>query len=346
MTTPVRPPIALFSLTSGAPLRERVAGLLGVAAGEHEEREFEDGEHKIRALERVRGRDVYVMESLVGESVGDQVLTINDKLARMLFFIGALRDAGARRITAIAPYLCYARKDRRTKPRDPVTTRYVATLFEAVGTDRMVVLDVHNFAAFDNAFRIPTVRLSAAPALAEAITKHVGERDVAVVSPDTGGVKRAEQFRTLLERRLQRPVEFALMLKFRSEGVVRSSGGISGISGLMGGPESLEGRAAVIVDDLIASGTTIMRAAAACRARGATRVYAVATHAVFSESAEATLRTGEVDRVLVTNSVPIRSALAQMPEFVEFVEVIDCAPLLAAAIARLHADGSVVELGY
>ena len=334
MTTPARPPIALFSLASGAPLRERVARLLGVPAGEHEERAFEDGEHKIRPLEPVRGRDVYLIEALFGERVSARArgpaLSVDDKLVRVLFFIGALRDAGARRITVVAPYLCYARKDRRTKPHDPVTIRYVAALFEASGADRMVALDVHNIAAFDNAFRIPSVRVSAAPTLVEAIAAHVAGREVSVVSPDAGGVKRADLFRALLERRLQRPVEFAALLKFRSEGVVRSGG-------LMGEVGALDGRVVVLVDDLIASGTTLVRAAAACQARGATQVYAVATHGVFSAGAEATLDTGEIERVLVTNSVT-ETARAR-PEFDDFVarrvDVLDCAPLLAAAIDGL-----------
>jgi ribose-phosphate pyrophosphokinase len=320
--------IALFSLDRGRPLLERIAKLVGVAPSRHEEREFEDGEHKIRPLECVRGRDVYLVESLFG----DPALSVNDKLARVLFFLGALRDAGAERITAIAPYLCYARKDRQTKPRDPVTTRYVAALFEALALDRMVVVDVHNPAAYENAFRIPTVHLTAAPLLVEALAPRIGEREVVVVSPDAGGVKRADRFREALERRLQRSVGFAFLEKFRSEGVVRGGSVIGEVGG----------RVVVIVDDLIASGTTLVRAALACRERGAAAAHAAVTHGVFAEAAERSLDTAALDRLLITDTIP---PARLDPAFVQRrIEVIDCAPLIAEAIIRLHTDQSVIEL--
>src|SRR5215467_12597602 len=150
--------LRLFALAATAELGNAIAEALGQPLAAHEERDFEDGEHKGRPLENVRDADVFVVQSLHGGPTE----SANDKLCRLLFFIGALRDAGAARVTAVTPYLCYARKDRRTKPGDPVTTRYVASLFEAVGTDAMVTLEVHNPAAFENAFRRPTVTLTAA----------------------------------------------------------------------------------------------------------------------------------------------------------------------------------------
>lgn len=138
----------LFALQSTRELGDRVAAALGVPLSPHEERGFEDGEHKVRPLVSVRGHDVFVLQSLYGDA--DQ--SPNDKLCRLLFFTGALKDAGAARVTVVAPYLCYSRKERKTKSRDPVTTRYVASLFEAVETDCVVTLDVHNVAAFQNAF--------------------------------------------------------------------------------------------------------------------------------------------------------------------------------------------------
>ena len=151
-----RPPM-LFALEASRDLGTRVAGALGTVLARHEERGFEDGEHKSRSLENVRGRDVYVLQSLYG----DREQSVNDKLVRLLFFLGALKDASAAQVTAVTPYLCYARKDRRTKPRDPVTMRYVAQVLEAVGTDRVVTMDVHNLAAYQNAFRIPAEHLEA-----------------------------------------------------------------------------------------------------------------------------------------------------------------------------------------
>lgn len=137
---------------------QQVAQDLGITPGQHEERDFEDGEFKIRPLESVRNREVFALQSLYG----DEVRSVNDKLIRLLFFLGALGDAGAGRLHVIIPYLCYARKDRRTKSRDPVSIRYIAQLFESIGIDSITVLDVHNPAVFESAFRCPTLHLSAA----------------------------------------------------------------------------------------------------------------------------------------------------------------------------------------
>ncbi len=319
---------SVFSLDTGAALAERICRQLGVDLGRHEERGFEDGEHKIRPLESVRGRDVYVVESLHS----DDELSVNDKLVRMLFFASALREAGAERVTAVAPYLCYARKDMRTKPRDPVTSRYVATLFEAMGVDRMVVVDVHNRAAFENSFRIPTEHLTAAPAFVDAFAELVGDQPVTVVSPDAGGVKRAERVRQALEERLGRPVGSAFIEKYRSEGVVRG-GAVVG---------EVDGRVAIIIDDLISSGTTLARAAAACRERGALTAHAAATHGVFSADSSRLLAESELERIVILDTIPPRRLA---PELLDSrVEVIDAAPLLAAAIQRLHTNGSIVDL--
>ena len=266
----------LFAIGSTRPFAARVAAALATELSPIEERSFEDGEQKIRPLVNVRNRDVYVLHSLNGE----EGQTANDKLCRMLFFIGALRDAAAARVTAVAPYLCYARKDRQTKPRDPVTTRYVAELFEAVGTDRMITMEVHNLAAFQNAFRCDTDHLDANLVLADHFAGQVGDAPVAVVSPDPGGIKRADLFRQVLESRLGRPVSPGLMEKHRSMGEVTGE--------LFAG--DVKGRQVIVIDDLISTGGTMVRAASACRAHGATRVHAAATHGVLARGAGEILR--------------------------------------------------------
>jgi ribose-phosphate pyrophosphokinase len=208
--------IRLFALGPDRGFGERVARGLGIALSEHEDRDFEDGEHKSRPLVNVRGCDAFVVQSLYA----DTRQSVNDKLCRLLFFIGALRDADAARVTAVVPYLCYARKDRKTKSRDPVTTRYVAALFEAVGTDRVVTLDVHNLAAYQNAFRCRTEHLEARPLFVAALAPLLGNEAPVVVSPDVGGVKRAKHFRDALSRRLGTAVPVAFMEKQRSAGVI------------------------------------------------------------------------------------------------------------------------------
>ncbi|MDO9215767.1 MAG: ribose-phosphate diphosphokinase, partial [Lacisediminimonas sp.] len=205
---------ALFAFGCGMAYGERVAACLGLDLLPIEEREFADGEHKSRPLASVRGRDVYVVHSLYA----DFDYSVNDKLCRLLFFIGALKDAAAARVTAVIPYLAYARKDQKSKSRDPVTTRYVAGLLEAVGTDVVVTIDVHNVAAFQNAFRHRTEHLCAAPLIGAALVPQLSSRDITVLAPDTGAVKRADRFRRLMSEAVGRQAGVAFMEKYRSEG--------------------------------------------------------------------------------------------------------------------------------
>ncbi len=316
--------LLVFALASSGDLGRRIAVRLGGELAPLEERTFEDGEHKSRPMVSVRGRDVFVVQSLYG----DAQESVNDKLCRLLFLIGALRDASAERVTAVVPYLCYARKDRQTKPRDPVTTRYVACLFEAVGVDRVVTLDVHNPAAFQNAFRCRTDHLEARPLFVRQLAARLGREPVTVVSPDAGGTKRAERFRADLEQALRRPVAAAFMQKERSGGVVRGDT-------LVG---DVHGGVAVIVDDLICAGTTMLRAARACAQGGALRVHVVATHGLFI-GADALWSDDSVSTMLVSDS-----AQASPRARHEKIEVVDIAPLLAGAIERIHSGGSLVEL--
>lgn len=317
----------VLSLRGGEPLAARVCGHLGTALTPHEERDFEDGENKLRPLASVRGLDAYVVESLYG----DAALSVNDKLVRVLFFVAALRDAGARRVTCIAPYLCYQRKDRRTQARDPVTTRYLASLFEAVGTDRFLTLDVHNPAAYENAFRIPAEELTACPIWVETLTPLIAEREAVVVSPDVGGAKRAERLREALERRLGRPVGLAFVEKFRSEGELRG-GSVVG---------EVKDRVAIFIDDLIVSGSTLSRAAAACRERGAHTAYAVVTHGVFSANAARVLGESALERLIILDTIPQERIASQLGTR---LQVLDCEPLIAQAIHNLHTDASLCAL--
>ncbi len=317
----------LFALSETRALGEKIACALGMNLASHEERFFEDGEHKTRALCNVRGRNVYVIQSLFGEPGA----SANDKLIRLLFFIGALKDASAASVAAVVPYLCYARKDRRSKPRDPVATRYVACLMEAMRTDRIVALDVHNLAAFENAFRCPTDHLEARKLFADHFAELVGRAPVTVVSPDVGGVKRAEALRVALEHRTARDVGNAFLEKYRSEGRVTGEAVVGDI----------DGRIAIIVDDLISTGGTIRRAAHACRERGARKVYACATHGLFVGDAEALLADDALEEIVVTNTVP---AFRLTPGAHSRLRVLDIAPLFAEAIDRIHSRGSLVEL--
>jgi len=336
--------LLLFALEHSHLLGNAIAQQLGLALTPHEERVFEDGEHKARPLQSVRGRSCFVLHSLYGEPSQ----SVNDKLTRLLFFIATLKDAAAKDVTAVVPYLAYARKDRKTQPRDPVTLRYLAQLFEAVGTDALLVLEVHNPAAFQNAFRCNTEALDCTSLFTAKLVDQLGELShvqlgdllgdrladaaVAVVSPDAGGVKRAALFRQKLAHSLGRSVTMGFVEKFRSAGVL--SGEL-----LVG---EVSGRHVLLFDDLISSGQTLLRAARACHQQGAAAVWALAAHGLFNADAESVLSDPMIERVFITDSVPLRltagSALANK------LEVVSCAGLFAEAIRRCHEGGSIVEL--
>ena len=319
--------LALFALNATADLGGEIARELWVSLAPHEEREFEDGEHKARPLDSVEGADAYVIQSL--HSGPSQ--SAADKLCRLLFFIGALKDAGAGRVTAVTPYLCYARKDRRTKARDPVTTRYLAQMFESVGTDRIVTLDVHNPAAFENAFRCPTITATAAPLFVD-YAKKLDDRPLAVISPDTGGAKRADLFREALEQACGESIGKGFAEKRRSSGVVSGDLFVGEVAGAT----------ALIIDDLISTGTTLVRAARAARQAGARRVLAMVTHGLFMPGAEKAIGDPALDGLVVTDAVPPFRLAAKAAQ--EKIEVLPVAPLLAEIIRRLHAGRPLLDL--
>jgi ribose-phosphate pyrophosphokinase len=318
----------LFALHNSRDFGELIAGHLNVPLSAVEERDFEDGEHKARSLESVRNQNVFVIHSLYG----DQTQTVNDKLCRLLFFIGALKDASARKVTAIIPYLCYARKDRKTKSRDPVTTKYIARLFEACGTDAIVTMDVHNVQAFQNAFRIPSENLEAARIFARHLASIAQDEELTIMSPDFGGIKRAEQFQKILSKNVRKELPVVFMEKYRSSGVVSGE--------KIGG--DVNGKVVVIVDDLISTGGTMARAASACKKAGAKKIIAMATHGLFTGKAGEALQEPSLHQVVVSDTVPA-FRLEQSPAKRKVISL-SVAPLFAKAIERMEEGGSVSEL--
>jgi ribose-phosphate pyrophosphokinase len=321
--------LILFALKGSEGFGDSVARHLGIPLGEHEERDFEDGEHKSRPLINVRDKDVFILHSLYG----DATHSCNDKLCRLLFFIGAVKDASAARITAVMPYLAYARKDQKSQPRDPTTTRYVAQILEASGVDAVVTMDVHNRAAFQNAFRCRSEHLEARKLFVEYACDLVRHYDLVVVSPDAGGIKRVELFRRSLENMLARPIESAFAEKYRSHDVVSGDRLIGNV----------DGKLAIIFDDLISTGTTIARTAKACAEHGATKVVAAATHGLFSGKADIVLADPALEKIIVCDTVPAMSRLKD-DAVRSKLTVLGCAPFFAEAISRMHTGRSIVEL--
>ena len=320
--------LCLFALSESRSFGASVAQALGQPLSDLVERDFTDGEHKTRPAVNVRGRDVFVIQSLYS----DPERSVNDKLCRLLFFLGALRDAAAARVTAVVPYLCYQRKDRKTQPRDPVTTRYLAGLLESVGIDRVLAMDVHNLAAYQNAFRCRNDHLEARPLFVEHLHSRIGDADPVVLSPDEGGMKRVNRFAQGLRAALGRDVPTAFVEKLRSK---------DGVTGgtLVG---DVADRVAIVIDDLISTGTTIRQAVQACAVNGARDVYAAATHGVFVGNAAAKLDVPALSSVLVTNTIP--PFRLDGTDVAEKVTVCDAAPRFAEAIQAIHDGGSVTRL--
>lgn len=307
--------LKLFVLDGESPLSVGLSERLGIAVSPHELRIFEDGEHKIRPLCDVRRADVYILATALSR----KSCSVHDQLCRILFFIGAVRDAGASHVTLIAPYLCYSRKDRKTKDFDPTTTQYLARIMESIGLQAVMTIDVHNLAAYQNAFRVPTEHLEAAPLLVKALENESWEGPIAILSPDLGGIKRAQKFRELMEKNNGISATFSLVYKERSQNIV-TAGDLIG---------RVDGYDVVIVDDMIGTGTTMQSAAKTCLDRGARRVLVVASHALFTGEAQETLSDPSLCRVLVTNTVPHPSL---QPALRSKMHVVDVSALIARAV--------------
>lgn len=321
-------PFKIFALNSSHSFGMLVSNELGVPLSNHEEVDFEDGEHQCRPLENVRNQEIYVIQSLFA----DEKLSINDKLCRLLFFIGALKDASAASVSVVAPYLCYARKDQKSEPRGSVTTRYVANLFEAVGIDHIITIDVHDVPAYQNAFRCPGENLEAKKLFVDYLADHLEGGDIVVMSPDIGGVKRAELFQKALSKKLKKEVSLVFKEKYREAGKVTGDTVVGAV----------KGKTVVVIDDMISTGTTLSRAVAACKNAGATGVIAAATHGLFSGKAEELLADESLQQIIVTNTI-LPSPL-EASALIKKTTVLNIAPLVAALIKRMHEGGSITEL--
>jgi ribose-phosphate pyrophosphokinase len=319
----------LFALSESRTPAPEISRIGGLPIGELEERDFEGGEFKIRPLQSVRGRVTYVYQSLAGIAGP----TPSERLLRLLFLLNTLRDGGAAQRVVIVPYLAFARKERRTKLRDPVNTRYVAQLLECAGADGIVALDVHNPAALDNAFRVPVDHLSALPMMADHFASHLPGTDLVVVSPDIGGIKRAQLFQETLEKRTGREVELAFIEKRRSAGVV--SGGT-----LVGNPS---GRTVIVLDDLCATGGTLLRAAQVCVRAGATAVHVAVTHVPLASGVGALLAAEHIGGIVTTDSVGTLPPTSLGTNAGKLV-ILPIAPLVGQVLRRVLAGKPVGPL--
>jgi len=308
--------IEIFSPRSSQDFAEMVCAHLGVTLAPIEQKRFpENGEYKYRPLKEVTNKNVFIIHSVYG----DEFQTVHDKLCELLFLTATLKADLPKRVTVVAPYLCYMRKDRQIETHDPVTTKYLACLMESVGTDSIITMDVHNLSAFQNASRCHSIHLEAIELFVEYFAEKIKE-PITVVSPDLGGVKRAEKFRQALHDKLGQEVEIAYMTKVRRDS-------IQSVSRLTG---NVKKRTAIVIDDMISSGSTMGNAIDASESAGASEVHLAASHGLFTREASQYLSKPALKSIVVTNSVrPYRLE----PKFItEKLVMMDISRLVANAI--------------
>lgn len=307
--------LRLLSGSANIELSQEVARYLGVDLGPMVRKRFADGELYIQIQESIRGCDVYLLQPTCRP--------VNDHLMELLTMIDACRRASARQITAVIPYYGYARADRKTAGRESITAKLVANLITQAGASRILAMDLHS-AQIQGYFDIPMDHVYGSPVLLNYLaSKQLS--DIVVVSPDVGGVARARAFAKKLD-----DAPLAIIDKRRQ------AHNVAEVLNVIG---DVKGKTAVLVDDMIDTAGTITEAARLLKKEGASRVYACATHPVFSPPAIERLSSGIFEEVIVTNTIPV-------PEERRFPQltVLSVANLLGEAIWRIHEDSSVSSM--
>jgi len=293
-----------------------VVGHLNIHVGRAKVGRFSDGEVMVEILENVRGRDVFVLQSICQPT--------NDNLMELLVMVDALKRSSAGRVTAAIPYMGYARQDRRpSSARVPITAKVVANMLTSVGVDRVMTMDLHS-EQIQGFFDIPVDNIYSAPIMLGDVWKH-DHKNLVVVSPDVGGVVRARALAKRLES------DLAIIDKRRPRPNVATVMNIIG---------EVEGRTCVIVDDMVDTANTLCEAAAALKRHGAVKVFAYCTHAVLSGKAMERISGSELDELVVTDTIP----LSEEAQNCKRVRVLTVAGLMAETMRRISNEDSVSSL--
>jgi ribose-phosphate pyrophosphokinase len=309
--------LMLFSGGANMALAEDVADLLGVRLGDLQRSTFANGEIYARPTESVRGADCFVMQS--------HCQPINDAIMEQLVIIDALHRASARRITAVMPFYGYSRQDKKVLPREPITARLIGDLFMSAGADRLVSVDLHT-GQLQGFISKPFDHLTALPIITDYLRSRI-DGPTAIVSPDAGGVKRAEKY----ARRLDGSVAFVYKRRDPDHHNVSEALDVSG---------EVVGRHVVIVDDMIDTAGTVANAAEMIRDRGALSVRIAATHAILSGPAVDRLKNAPIEEVIVTNTLPVSDDACRLDK----LQVLSIAPIVAEALQAIFMDSSVSEI--
>ena len=306
----------LVAGNSNRPLAEAISSALGIGLTRASIRRFSDSEIFVEILENVRGEDVFLIQSTSTPA--------NDNLMELLICLDALKRASAQRVTAVVPYFGYARQDRKSSPRTPISAKLVANLIEASGANRVLTLDLHA-GQIQGFFDIPVDNLYAAPVMVDDIRMNYNNEPLMFVSPDVGGVLRAR----------------AMAKRFNADLSIvdkrREQAGQSEVMNIIG---DVEGRRCIIVDDIVDSAGTLCNAAAALKEAGAKAVHGYVSHAVLSGEAVARVSSSELESLVVTDTIQTTEAV----ESADNIRVLPIAPLMAESILRISSETSVSSL--
>ena len=308
----------VFGGRASMELAARIAERLGVDLGGVHLNTFANGEVYCKYEESIRGADVFLVQS----TAASHGMTPNDALVELLTMVDAAQGASAHRIIAVMPWYGYARQDKKSSPREPITARVVAQCLEAVGVDRVLTMDLHS-GQIQGFFSVPVDHMTATPMLTQYFMDQTFDNELVIVSPDAGRVKMARNFARKIG------CHWAVMEKERPAQQVAEIGYVVG---------EVQGKTAVLVDDMIDTAGTLCAAATTVKEEGAARVIACATHGVFSGPAYERLEASEIEQIVVTDTIPLR------PGAPEKITVLSAAQTLADSIRRIFADDSVSEI--
>jgi ribose-phosphate pyrophosphokinase len=308
--------LKIFTGNSNLNLAAAITRYMGIPLGTAIVGSFSDGEIQVEFRENVRGMDVFVIQSTCQP--------VNDNIMELLVMVDALKRASASRVTAVMPYYGYARQDRKVASRAPITAKLIADIITAAGVDRVLTLDLHA-GQIQGFFDIPVDHLYASPIMAEAIKADLPISECTIVSPDAGGVERARSFAKRLGANL------AIIDKRRSK---------PNESDVMHVIGDVAGRDAIILDDMVDTAGTLVKAAAALEQAGARSIYASCTHPVLSGKAVERIADSSIKKLYITDTIPSDDKIAKCSK----LHIESVAPLLGEAISRIHREISVSEL--